>query len=152
MGGYGAMEYASRQPGMFLAAASFSGVLDPLGGQATFPKPNYLWGDPVAQADVWKAHDPTDNAAALKGTALYVAYGNGQIGPLDNGVPSPYDPDGSIEREVATESAAFVHQLGALHIPVTVDAYGNGTHNWPYFQRGLHRSLPFLLKALGETP
>jgi diacylglycerol O-acyltransferase/trehalose O-mycolyltransferase len=152
MGGYGAMEYASRQPGMFLAAASFSGVLDPLGGQATFPKPNYLWGGPVAQADVWKAHDPTNNAAALKGIALYVAYGNGQIGPLDNGVPSPYDPDGSIEHEVATESAAFVHQLEALHIPVTVDAYGNGTHNWPYCERDLHRSLPFLLNALGETP
>ena len=32
---------------------------------------------------MWKAHDPTTNAAALKGTALYVAYGNGQPGPLD---------------------------------------------------------------------
>jgi diacylglycerol O-acyltransferase/trehalose O-mycolyltransferase len=101
---------------------------------------------------VWKAHDPTSNTAALKGTALYVAYGNGQIGPLDDGVPSPHDPDGSIEREVATESAAFVDQLGALHIPVTVDAYGNGTHWWTYFQRDLHHALPLILKALGEKP
>jgi S-formylglutathione hydrolase FrmB len=150
MGGYGAMEYASRQPGMFLAAASFSGPLDPLG--AAFEGPNDRWGDLVAQADVWKAHDPTDNAAALKGTALYVAYGNGEIGPLDNGVPSPYDPDGSTERDVAVESATFVHQLGALHIAVTVDAYGNGTHNWPYCARDLHRWLPLALKALGEKP
>lgn len=148
MGGYGAIEYASRQPGMFAAAASFSGVLDPLSDAGGWP--NDLWGDPAAQADVWKAHDPTDNAAALKGTALYVAYGNGEIGPLDNGVASPFDPDGSTEREVATESAAFVHQLGALHIPVTVDAYGNGTHNWPYCERDLHRWLPLALKALGE--
>jgi diacylglycerol O-acyltransferase/trehalose O-mycolyltransferase len=148
MGGYGAMEYASRQPGMFAAAASYRGALDPLNDAWS----NEWWGDLVAQADVWKAHDPTANAAALKGTALYVAYGNGEIGPLDNGVVSPYDPDGSIERDVATESAAFVHQLGALQIPVTVDAYGNGTHNWPYCERDLHRSLPLMLKALGETP
>jgi len=152
MGGYGAMEYAARQPGMFLAAASFSGSLDPVGSLSIFEQvvPNALWGDPVAQADVWKAHDPTDNAAALKGTALYVAYGNGELGPLDNGVPSPFDPDGSTERNVAVESAAFVHQLAALQIPVTVDAYGNGTHNFPYFQRDLHNWLPLALKALGE--
>ncbi len=144
MGGYGAMEYAERQPGTFAAAASYSGVLDPLGGQANFspPQPNDIWGDPVAQADVWKAHDPTDNAAALKGTALYVAYGNGQTGPLD---PSK-SPD--LEAWIATENETFLHQLAALKIPVTVDAYGNGTHDWPYWQRDLHRSLPFILKAL----
>ena len=134
-GGYGAMEYASRKPGMFLAAASFSGVLDPAGrwqviGQVSGEQLVGLWGDPVAQADVWRAHDPTDNAAALKGTALYVAYGNGKIGPLAS-APSPYDTDGSQEREIAVESAAFVHQLAALKIPVTVDAYGNGTYDWP---------------------
>ena len=90
MGGYGAMEYAARKPGMFLAAASYSGPLDMFGHLVRGSSreqggwPSAIWGDPVAQADVWKAHDPTDNAAALKGTALYVAYGNGKIGPLDN--------------------------------------------------------------------
>jgi S-formylglutathione hydrolase FrmB len=66
---------------MFLAAASFSGPLDPLGSLSFFDQvvPNALWGNSKAQADVWKAHDPTDNAAALKGTALYVAYGNGKM-------------------------------------------------------------------------
>jgi diacylglycerol O-acyltransferase / trehalose O-mycolyltransferase len=153
MGGYGAMEYAARQPGMFLAAASFSGPLNPLGGSAFLQQeavPSDVWGDVSAQADVWKAHDPTNNASALKGTALYVAYGNGKIGPLDNGASSPWDPDGSVERDVATQSAAFVRQLASLKIPVTVDAYGNGTHWWPYFERDLHRSLPLMLKALGE--
>jgi S-formylglutathione hydrolase FrmB len=154
MGGYGAMEYAQRQPGMFLAAASFSGPLDPLGSRSFFDQVmmDPIWGDSQAQADVWKAHDPTDNAAALNGTALYVAYGNGKIGPLDNGVASPFDPDGVVEGEVATESARFVDQLGALNIPVTVDAYGNGTHNFPYFERDLHRWLPLALEALGEAP
>jgi diacylglycerol O-acyltransferase / trehalose O-mycolyltransferase len=48
------------------------------------------------------------------------------------------------------DSAAFVKRLAELQIPVTVYAYGNGTHYWPYFQRDLHRSFPLILKALGE--
>ncbi len=154
MGGYGAMEYAERQPGMFLAAASFSGVLDTVGGHADtaaalVPGLTWatdLWGDPVAQANVWKAHNPTANAAALKGTALYVAYGDGKIGPLD-GSGTSADP---LEAWIAPMNDTFVHQLAALNIPVTVDAYGSGTHTWPYWQRDLHRWLPLALKALGE--
>jgi S-formylglutathione hydrolase FrmB len=155
MGGYGAIEYAERQPGMFAAAASFSGVLDTVGGHADTAAAlvgltwsTDLWGDPVAQADVWKAHDPTTNAAALKGTALYVAYGNGQPGPLDASGTSA----DQLEAWIAPMNDTFVHHLAALNIPVTVDAYGAGTHNWPYWQRDLHSSLPFLLKALGEQP
>jgi S-formylglutathione hydrolase FrmB len=148
-GGYGAMEYASRHPGMFLFAGAYSGVFDPVGHVQFANAPNALWGDPVLQADVWKAHDPLLNAAALKGTALYVAYGNGTPGALDNYAISPFDPTGDVEREVATESAAFVARLRALKIPVTVYAYGNGTHNGPYVERDLHRSFPLILKALG---
>ena len=146
MGGYGAVEYAARRPGTFLAAASFSGTLDPLGGQADLAIPPALWGDPAAQADVWTAHDPTSNAEALKGTALYVAYGDGQPGPLDASGTSA----DQLEAWIAPMNDTFVHQLAALNIPVTVDAYGAGTHTWPYWQRALHRSLPLLLKALGE--
>jgi diacylglycerol O-acyltransferase / trehalose O-mycolyltransferase / mycolyltransferase Ag85 len=75
-----------------------------------------------------------------------VAYGNGRPGSLDASGAAP-DPQ---EAEVATESAAFVRALRARRIPVTVDAYGNGTHDWPYWQRDLHRWLPLALKALGE--
>ncbi len=153
MGGYGAIEYAERQPGMFAAAASFSGVLDPVGGHIDMAVgsvgltwPGDLWGDPVAQADVWKVHNPTANAAALNGTALYVAYGNGQPGPLDTGGTSA----DQVEEWIAPMSETFVHELAALGVPVTVDAYGAGTHTWPYWQRDLHRSLPLLLEALDE--
>jgi S-formylglutathione hydrolase FrmB len=151
MGGYGAMEYAARQPGMFLFAGSYSGPLDPIHGTGDYPYqvPN-LWGYPMAQAEVWKAHDPTGNAAGLRGTALYVAYGNGQPGPLDNGHASYVDPAGDGERNIAAESAGFVQRLGELKIPVTVYAYGNGTHSFPYMQRDFERSLPLILKALGE--
>jgi diacylglycerol O-acyltransferase/trehalose O-mycolyltransferase len=151
MGGYGAMEYATRQPGMFLFAGSFSGPVDPLHDNAWLGQyaDRPVWGDPVAQADVWKAQDPTANALALKGTALFVAYGNGEVGPLDNGKPSPWDPVGETEREIGLQGEAFVHRLKELKIPVTAYAYGNGTHFEPYFSRDLHRSFPLILKALG---
>jgi diacylglycerol O-acyltransferase/trehalose O-mycolyltransferase len=151
-GGYGAIEYAARQPGLFRFAASYSGVSDPLGNVAFFSPPRDVWGDPVAQADIWKAHDPFVNAAALRGTALYVAYGNGTPGPLDylNENGTPWDPGGAVERECGIESAALVQRLKELKIPVTAYAYGNGTHSNPYIWRDLQRSLPLILKALGE--
>ena len=145
MGGYGAMEYAARKPGMFLAAGSFSGALDPIGAELDIGTQD-IWGDPVAQADVWKAHDPVNLAAALKGTKLYVSYGDGTPGPFDNGVVSGDDLEGWI----AGQNKTFVARLAQLKIPVTVDAYGPGSHDWPYWERALHRSLPLLLKALGE--
>jgi len=120
-GGCGAIEYAARQPGLFRFAASYSGVSDPLGNVAFWNPPRDVWGDPVAQADIWKAHDPLLNAAALRGTALFVAYGNGKVGPLDylNENGTPWDPGGAVERECGIESAALVQRLNELKIPVT---------------------------------
>jgi diacylglycerol O-acyltransferase / trehalose O-mycolyltransferase len=145
MGGYGAMEYAERHPGMFKAAASFSGVLDIVGGQA-YTESSATWGDIVQQANIWKAHNPLEHALALKGTALYVSYGEGGTGPLDkHAVPAD-----DLEGWIAPQDRSFVAVLGSFGIPVTVDAYGPGSHDWPYWERALHRALPLLLKALGE--
>lgn len=151
-GGYGAIEYAARQPGLFRFAASYSGVSHPLGNVAFWNPPHDVWGDPVAQADVWKAHDPFLNAAALRGTALYIAYGNGTPGPLDylNENGTPWDPGGAVEKECGIQSAALVQRLKELKIPVTAYGYGNGTHSNPYIWRDLQQSLPLILKALGD--
>jgi len=99
-----------------------------------------------------RAHDPLLNAEALRGTALFVAYGNGTPGPLDylNENGTPWDPGGAVERECGIQSAALVQRLKELKTPVTAYAYGNGTHSNPYIWRDLQRSLPLILKALGE--
>jgi diacylglycerol O-acyltransferase / trehalose O-mycolyltransferase len=144
MGGYGAMEYAARHPGMYLAAASYSGAVDLIGGQADLGPD--IWGDPTAQADVWRAHDPVNIAAGLTGIDLYVSYGDGQPGPLDLGAASTDDT----EVWIHDRNVTFVARLKELKVPVTVDAYGAGSHTWPYWERALHRSLPLLLKALGR--
>lgn len=143
MGGLGAMLYAAHSPHLFRAAASFSGVLDTSGWQV----PPDLWGDRTQQAEIWRQHNPVDRAADLRGISLFVSYGNGDPGPLDV-VGTPSDVGGQIERELAPGSAAFVHRLGEFGIPVEVDAYGPGTHNWPYWQRELHRALPGIMRAL----
>ncbi len=144
MGGLGAMDYAARHPGMFKAAASYSGVLDTSGSDMDGGEG--VFGDPIAQADVWTAHNPVELASALEGVALYVSYGDGQPGPLDPVGTMPSD----IELWVAPQNEAFVSRLEELGIPVTVDAYGPGTHEWSYWERALHQSLPMLLQALDK--
>src|SRR6266545_4798689 len=100
MGGLGAMAYAARHPGMFQAAASYSGILD-------------------------------------------TRY---QGGPLDT--PAPTQQARQLEQALQPQALAFVVRLRQAGIPVEVDAYGPGTHDWPYWQRELHRSLPLLQHAL----
>ena len=145
MGGYGAFEYATRHPGMFLAVASYSGALNPLESKLDIGDED-LWGDPIAQKDVWLAHDPTHHVEGLKETVLYLSYGDGGKGPLDKGAV----PSDDLEPWIAEQNRAIIAALAKAKIPATVDAYGPGSHDWPYWERGLHRSLALLLKALGE--
>jgi S-formylglutathione hydrolase FrmB len=160
MGGLGAMAYAARHPGMFRAAASYSGNLHtrylgtPLNGSDMIrgalsdyhEDPNALWGDPVRQGDIWAAHNPYDLAPKLRHLRLFVSYGDGQPGPHDT--DTGYQ---ELEQALYPQNTAFVKRLHQLGIPVTVDAYSPGTHEWHYWQRELHRSLPLLLAAL-HTP
>jgi S-formylglutathione hydrolase FrmB len=149
MGGYGAMKYA--ETGLFRAAASFSGVLDPLsnpGGVLKSLYPDALWGDPVAQRATWVANDPTYHVNRLHGVKLFVASGNGQPGPYD----APGQATDPTEAEVHAESLNFVGALQQAHVPVTTYFYGPGTHSWPYWQRDLHQSFPMLMKAIGAQP
>jgi len=152
MGGLGAMIYAARHPGLFLGAASFSGLLHPLGDPdfllGLFSRhtsdPLAVWGDPSRQRAIWAQHDPTALAGKLRGTRMFVSAGDGRPGALDAADAAP-DP---IERTALRESRAFVQRLGALRLGAQVDFYGPGTHAWPYWERELDRSLPLLLDAL----
>jgi hypothetical protein len=56
---------------------------------------------------------------------------------------------GPMFQGVGPDCTATEGLLGELKIPVTVDAYGNGTHHELYFDREFQRSLPLILKALG---
>jgi esterase/lipase superfamily enzyme len=142
MGGFGALSYAARHPGLFRAAASYSGVVHPLGdvqlvqgiAQDQGEDPDALWGDPRGRRAVWAAHDPTEQAARLRGTRLFVSVGK----------------SGFVERRLRRENVALAAALERAGVPATLDFYARGTHDWPYWQRELHRSLPLVLGALAR--
>lgn len=156
MGGFGALSYAARHPGHFDAAASYSGVVHPtyrgtvstslvrsLVSRAGLD-PDDLWGDPVADARIWAAHNPFDLAERLRGTPVHLSAGTGEPGPLD---PPGAAPD-ELERLLGEQSVALAARLRAEHVPVRTDFYGPGRHTWPYWERALHRSFPMLERAM----
>lgn len=156
MGGLGALSYAARNPGLFAAAASYSGVVHTTltGGtsqnyltlvSSQGEEPRGLWGDPRDEADVWAAHNPYDLAEELRGTALYLSVGTGEPGPLDR-PDARTDPN---EVALLPQNEAFAARLAELDIPATLSFYGPGTHSWPYWERELNASWPLLLTALG---
>jgi S-formylglutathione hydrolase FrmB len=159
MGGFGAMSYAARHPDLFGWAASFSGAVDIINNApvavvidieapADGGSPDDQFGDRALNEIVWRAHDPWDLAANLRGTVLRVDTGNGQPGPYDTGKLTP-DP---IEQQVHEMSTSFHQKLTSLGIPHVWDDYGPGTHSWPYWQRDLRESLPSLEATFAHPP
>jgi esterase/lipase superfamily enzyme len=156
MGGMGALAYAARHPDLFVAAASFSGVLDPehfspLVASSQVASPAAVFGS-LCSDWVWcvRAHSPVDLASNLRGLALFLSAGNGARGPLDGSTSTPEQRQ--VEAQVHAELVSMVKALQTAGIPAVVDDYGNGTHIWPYWQRELHRALPALLAALAKPP
>ena len=156
MGGLGALIYTARHPGLFAAAASFSGIvhtrlsgdhvqgyLNLLSSQGEDPRA--LWGDPDDDEEIWKAHNPYDLAPRLAGTKLFVSAGNGQPGPLDRDQTSSDE----IEISIGEENEALVERLAELGLDAQVELYGAGTHNWVYWQRGLDHAWPLITEGLG---
>jgi S-formylglutathione hydrolase FrmB len=131
MGGYGALSYAARHPGVFAAAASFSGALDIGSADA--------WGPRSSNAARWRAHLPIDLAARMRSLAL-VELRTGDGGP---GAP------GRLERALRPGNVRLHERLRALGIRHVWDDYGPGVHNWPYWRRDLRKTLPDLMRVLG---
>jgi diacylglycerol O-acyltransferase / trehalose O-mycolyltransferase len=156
MGGLGALGYTARHPGMYSAAASFSGIVHTrlssdvsqgylgLVSSQGAPDPLALWGDPDADAATWKQHNPYDLASQLTHIPLFISAGNGEPGPLDDSGTAP----DSIEPTINAENKKFVQRLRQVGARPTADLYGDGTHNWVYWQRELHRAWPILTNKL----
>ena len=159
MGGFGAMSYAARHPGLFAAAASFSGAVDtrylsPASGvgftafHSQFGTPDdRVWGNQVTDSDTWAAHNPTDQAAKLKCTALWIATGNGAPGGPAGDDPS--NPGGYfIEQFIWQMNMSFTRALDNAGVSHHDEFYGGGYHGWPYWQMDLHWALPGLFDVI----
>ncbi|CBG69399.1 putative secreted esterase [Streptomyces scabiei 87.22] len=155
MGGFGAMAYPARNPGAFVAAASFSGAVDL---DTLYPIAPVLisvawdpciFGDRTLQADNWKAHNPVDRAAELRGVSLFVASGNGLPGRYDD--PVSAITGAPLEILVHQSAENFVAALDRAQVPVTTWFYGNGTHGpRSYVYDDLRRFLPQAMSALNR--
>ncbi|NGO08701.1 hypothetical protein G5C60_14040 [Streptomyces sp. HC44] len=169
-GGFGALSYAARHPGLFRAVASYSGFVHPLQHpHAVRAAMTYLgldwkalWGDPVTQRANWQAHDPYYLAEQLHRIPVHLSSGDGRAGVLDPpGVepdpdvpgledpadPFPTDAISPTETLMERESRALSRRLQSVGAHVTTHFYA-GTHSPPYWAREWNRSLPMLLRAL----
>ncbi|MFI7290723.1 alpha/beta hydrolase [Streptomyces anulatus] len=171
-GGFGALTYAARHPGLFRAVAGFSGYVHPLQHpRAVRAGLGYLgldrlalWGDPVAQRRIWQDHDPYYRPERLRGVRVHLSSGDGRAGVLDPpgtepdphvpGLEDPVDPFpkdvlSPTEAIMEAENRAMASRLRTHGVAVTTHFY-RGTHSPPYWERELRGALPALLRALGR--
>jgi S-formylglutathione hydrolase FrmB len=152
-GGYGAMAHAARHPGMFTAAASYSGILDTMApGVPTLMDaivarenlaPTSLWGNPFLNLLTWRDFNPRSRAAGLRGTALYVSSGSGLAGGTGDWLPE------ALESALWPSAHAFTDTLALQRIPVTTHFYAGGGHSWAYWKQEFTASWPMLARGLG---
>lgn len=160
-GGFCSMSYAARHPDLFGTALAYSGapdiyydVRDRLGAMGIInatevgldqEAPDTFFGNPVTDGINWAAHDPATLAENLRWTKMFLYWGNGLPGPYDTS-PSTYGGV-PIEFLVGNDNTDFRARLNSLHIPAYFDAYGNGTHAWPYWTRDLQQSIDKIMDA-----
>lgn len=171
-GGFGALAYAARHPGLFRAEAGLSGYVHPLKHpRAVRAGLDYLgidrlalWGDPVAQRHIRRDHDPYYRPERLRGVEVHLSSGDGRAGVLDPPgtepdprVPGLEDPDHPFPKVVLSpteaimgeENRAMASRLRAHGVAVTTHFY-RGTHSPPYWEREFRDALPTLLRNLGR--
>ena len=124
MGGFGALSYAARHPGLFEAAASFSGALE-LGSTAA-------WGPRGNRR--WKEHLPITMAGRLEALELLMLFAGDGPG---------------LERVLYPSNVRLHRRLQALGI-AHVWRPDHGTHTWPTWRDDLRAALPALLRALAD--
>lgn len=158
-GGYGAMHDAARHPDLFSFAASFSGAVDLLDGpairvvigaeaRADGGQPDDVFGNRDTHTIGWRAGNPVDLAANLRGVRLQVRTGNGKGG----GPFNPEPKDDAVEQTVHAMSVTFHKRLQRLGIPHVWDDYGAGNHSYAYWRRDLEQTLPAMMASFAAPP
>lgn len=159
MGGFGAMSYSARYPGTFAAAAAFSGAVDtmylapasgPVFGAAGVS--DGVWGSQVLDEATWRAHNPVDLAARLRGMTLLIASGNGVPGGAHADEDIAAGPASLfVEHSTYQLSLSLGRELDELGIAHTDLYYGPGAHTWGYWRDDLSWALPQLLARIAPA-
>jgi len=126
--------------------------------------PGTFFGDYFTDGINWAAHDPATLVNNLADTKTYMYWGNGIPGPYDSGAPG--EPN-LIEGVINFDNMDFQTDVGDAGIPTCsgggtpsgsnapaaptagceayFEAYGDGTHNWPYWTRDLAWSIGYIM-------
>ena len=143
MGGLGSALHASRRPGYFGAAASFSGFVS---HQRPEVPPALTF---VAGASYEEIFGPPDGFYAtgynpprltdnLRHTRLWVSVGDGTPDPTAGGSPSP--AAAAIEAGLRPQSQDLVAAARESDVDVTYRPH-QGIHDWPYWRRDLRAAI-----------
>ncbi|WP_158888407.1 alpha/beta hydrolase [Amycolatopsis anabasis] len=153
MGGYGALRYGMRHPGMFRAVASLSGLMHltrrGMGGLLGLlsvregMRPGRVWGPRRYGLDTWAANDPFRFPEAFAGTPVYLAAGDGTRVPGEEFVAGM----GLVERYARAMSADLAERLTAHGVDVTTN-FSPGIHFWTTWRRKLAELWPYTQRIL----
>jgi S-formylglutathione hydrolase FrmB len=164
-GGFGSMSYAARNPHLYGAAASFSGAVaiyyNPVcraGATALIStimtglngvQPFAPFGDPIADAANWQAHDPASIVSNLADTQVDIYTSTGLPGASDLTDPAMI---GTVAMEALLHASnqCFKQAADAAGIDYGWHSYVVGTHAWSYGNRSLADYLPRLMEFFGE--
>ena len=166
MGGFGALSYTARHPGMFRATASYSGFADTtfgapvsgtayeLGGQnpvSSLGTPNErVWGPQATEQQTWAEHNPYDLVERFRGQPLYLSTGHGAPGGSQGDDPSkPHSS--ATEAYVGHLNDRLADRLTGAGIAFTDARELGGQHDWPYWRAALTDSLSVLMPAVGSA-
>lgn len=165
MSGFSAFSLAAKHPGLYKAAASYSGYPDiqgfglpeylryVLGSESGATNAENIWGPNNSPA--WVANNPTAQVAKLKNVSLYMSAGTGGNGPYDEGLGflglSKNYVGALIEVIANYSSQNFAQVARGNNVSVTTDLTNPGVHDWPYWSDQYKRSWPQLAKAIGAT-
>ena len=163
-GGFCSTSYAARHPDLFSTVLGYSGAPDiayspdvEVGSTAIINflevawdgvPPNSIFGDRATNEINWAAHDPATLAENLRGMNILMYWGTGEPGPLDETPPEPGAM--SLETLLNRDNIDFRERLQSLSIPAYYNAYGPGTHSWPYWARDLRESIGPVMQAFAH--
>ena len=159
MSGGPALDLAIQAPHLYRAVASYSGcpgTTGPLGGAAVVAMVTRqggnignMWGPPGPR---WAAHDPTRNAAALRGKTIFLSAASGVPGRIDGRVGdrlAGLAGGGIIEAVTRRCTADMSARLTGLGIAHTFSARAQGSHSWGLFAADMRLSWPRIARAIG---
>lgn len=152
MGALGALNYAARNPRLFEAVLSISGLPDTTllatqaytGPPAERPDLRRVWGDPVLDRANWDAHNPLLQVEELRDVALFVTSGTGYRG--DPG--SDEVLTGDFEKSIWESHRGFLSELTTRGVPYRARVAIGGAHDWRYFDPMVRWAVPKIIRLL----